>query len=171
MSKARQTLYAYGITANSTLEFTCVHRHLVIELPDRTRYDMKVHFAMMTFYVVKEICDALNIRHAEELSLMKSPLNREGYVKYTGYHRAKVKKQSREGSPLEGVDSSSPPGSPSTGRKTKLPASLDTDGSLPGSGMDSGAAIVRKLGEAPDGGFFSEKLHRSATERAFINGL
>lgn len=71
---------------------------------------MKVHFAMMTFYVVKVICDSLNIRHAEELSLMKSPFDREGYVKSTGYHRAKVKKQTRDGSPFDETDSSTPPG-------------------------------------------------------------
>ena len=145
-----------------------MHRHLVIELPDHTRYDMRVHFAMMTFYVVKEICDALNIRHAEELSLMKSPFDREGFVKSTGYHRSKAKKVSREGTPLEGIDSSTPPGSPSIGRRTKLPTSIDPES---GAGMESGATIVRKIGEAPEGGFFSEKLHRSPIERAFINGL
>ena len=78
LSKVRQTLYAYGIMSNAVLEFTCVQRHLIIELPDGTRYDMRVHVAMMTFYVVKVICDTLNIRHAEELSLMRSPFDKEG---------------------------------------------------------------------------------------------
>ena len=170
LSKVRQTLYAYGIMSNAVLEFTSVHRHLIIELPDKSRYYMKVHFAMMTFYVVKEICDTFNIRHAEELSLMKSPFDREGYVKATGYHRSKARAGSREGTPvLEGVDTNTPPGSP--GHKNRLPASLDPDAMLPGGGMDSGAVIVRKLGEAPDGSFFSEKLNRSSIEKAFINGL
>jgi kindlin 2 len=154
--------------SNAILEFTCVHRNLVIELPDRSRYAMRVHFAMMTFYVVKEICDVVGIRHAEELSLLKSPFDKEGYVKSTGFHRAKVKKQGREGSPLEGVDTSTPPGSPSSSQKTRLPNALNSE--VEG-GMESGAVIIQKILDGPENGFFSEKLNRSPTERAFINGL
>lgn len=66
--------------SNSVLEFTCVQRNFIVELPDRTRYIMRIHVAMMTFYVVKVICDTLNIRHAEELSLMRSPFDKEGSV-------------------------------------------------------------------------------------------
>ena len=181
LSKPRQTLYAYGIMSNAILEFTCVHRQLVVELPNKSRFSIRVHFAMMTFYVIKEICDALGIRHSEELSLMKSPFDREGYVKSTGYHRAKVKKlhdpRSRENSPgLEGVDSPPhTPDSPSTPRKQRmqnLAAALEhQDTALPGTGIDSGAVILRRLENAPDGGFFSEKLHRSSIEKAFLNGL
>lgn len=60
-------------------------------------------------------------------------------------------------------------GSPS--RRNKLPNSLNPESMLPGSGMDSGVAIIKKLPDAPDNGFFSEKLYRSSMERAFINGL
>lgn len=178
LSKPRQTLYAYGITSNATLEFTCVHRQLTIELPSKTRYVMRVHFAMMTFYVVKELCDAFGLRHAEELSLMKSPFDKEGFVKSTGYHKAKVKKlhdSSRESSPgMDSVDS--PPGSPGSqrkgGRMKNLAQALEhQDPSISGGGAGTGAVIIRKANRAPDGGFFSEKLNRSNTEKAFINGL
>ena len=59
----------------------------------------------------------------------------------------------------------------SPGHKTKLPSSLDPETMLPGNDMNSGASIVKRLPNAPDNGFFSEKVHRSPTERAFINGL
>ena len=134
----------------------------------------------MTFYVVKEITDALGIRHPEEMSLMKSPFDREGFVKSTGYHRAKVKKLhdpgSREGSPgFDGVDSSSPPGSPGTPRKGRMQSLAQAlehqDPSISGGGAGTGAVILKKLEKAPEGGFFSEKLHRSNIEKAYINGL
>lgn len=178
LSKPKLTLYAYGITSNATLEFTCVHRQLTIELPSKTRYIMRVHFAMMTFYVVKELCDAFGLRHPEELSLMKSPFDKEGFVKSTGYHKAKVKKLhdagSRETSPgYEGSDS--PPGSPGTPRKGRMKSLAQAlehqDPSISGGGAGTGAVIVRKVNKAPDGGFFSERLHRSNTEKAYINGL
>ncbi|XP_003384623.1 PREDICTED: fermitin family homolog 2-like [Amphimedon queenslandica] len=165
LSKVRQTLYSYGIMSNSVLEFTCVQRNFIVELPDRTRYIMRIHVAMMTFYVVKVICDTLNIRHAEELSLMRSPFDKEGYVKATGYHRTKAKKTTLEA----GQSVEDPTASP--GHKTKLPSSLDPEAMLPGNDMNSGASIVKRLPDAPENGFFSDKVYRSATERAFINGL
>ncbi len=180
LSKPKLTLYAYGITSNATLEFTCVHRQLTIELPSKVRYVMRVHFAMMTFYVVKELSDAFGIRHPEEMSLMKSPFDKEGYVKSTGYHKTKAKKLqeagSRENSPgFDSIDSSSPPGSPSTSRKGRMKSLAHAlehqDPTIAGGGAGTGATIVRKIIKAPDGGFFSEKLNRSNIEKAFINGL
>ncbi len=141
---------------------------------------MRVHFAMMTFYVVKELTDAFGIRHPEELSLMKSPFDKEGFVKSTGYHKAKVKKLqdmgSRESSPgFDSVDSSSPPDSPSRSRKGRMKnlahALEHQDPSISGGGAGTGAVIISQINKAPEGGFFSEKLNRSNTEKAYINGL
>lgn len=175
LNKPRQTLYAYGIMSNAQLEFACVHRQLVIELPDKSRYRMRIHLAMMTFYVVNEICTAFNIRHSEEMSLMKSPFDREGFVKSTGFHRVKVKKLhdpgSRETSPgYEGTDSGTPPSSPRKMRMPSIGTGLEPDQLGPGS-MSTGAEILHQLPSAPDGGFFTEKLQRSVMEKAFINGL
>lgn len=71
--------------SNAKLEFVPVHRYVMIELPDKHRYKMRVNFAVMTFFSVAEICREMNIRHPEELSFMRSPYDKEGYVKLTGY--------------------------------------------------------------------------------------
>ena len=91
---------------------------------------------------------------------------------------------SREGTPSrpEGdnlsVDSgdllaSTPPGSPS--RRRKYPAmalSAAQRERQEGSGSNVPSAMNRThLGEAADGGFFSEKIHRTTHEKCYINGL
>ena len=85
LNQPRQTLHAYGIMSNAKLEFVPVHRYITVELPDKHRYQMRVNFAVMTFFTVAEICRELNIRHPEELSLLRSPLDKEGYAKLTGW--------------------------------------------------------------------------------------
>ena len=92
---------------------------------------------------------------------------------------------SREGTPSrpgEGdnlsVDSGdilgpTPPGSPS--RRRKYPAMALSPAQRErqeGSGSNVPSALNKThLGEAPDGGFFSEKIHRTIHEKSFINGL
>jgi len=71
--------------SNAKLEFVPVHRYVTIELPDKHRYQMRVNFAVMTFFAVAEICRELNIRHPEELSFIRSPMDKEGYAKLTGW--------------------------------------------------------------------------------------
>ena len=71
--------------SNARLEFVPVHRYITVELPDKQRYQVRVNFAVMTFFAVAEICRELSIRHPEELSLMRSPLDKEGYAKLTGW--------------------------------------------------------------------------------------
>lgn len=44
---------------------------------------------MMTFFTVAEICQELNVRHPEEMSLIKSPNDKEGYAKLTGWAKRK----------------------------------------------------------------------------------
>ena len=165
--------------SDARLEFTSVRRTIIIELPDKSRYNVRVNLSVMTFLVVAEICQELGIRHHEELSLLRSPFDREGFVKLTGYHKAKAKKfsdpgTSREGTPaFEGVDHSTPPGSPSTQRKTRLPhLALSPDQRVTlGAGATTGSILAQRLPDAPDSSFFSEKLQRTIQEKAFINGL
>jgi len=38
--------------SNAKLEFVPVHRYVTIELPDKHRYQMRVNFAVMTFFAV-----------------------------------------------------------------------------------------------------------------------
>lgn len=177
LNKPRQTLYAYGIMANAKLEFTCVRRTIVIELPDKSRYRVRVNLSIMTFLVVAEICQELNIKHHEELSLLKSPYDVEGFVKYTGFHKVKGKKLSeagsRDGTPARDlVDHATPPGSPSTQRKARLPQLAMAPDQRPtlGGAANTGV-IVKKLPEAHETGFFSEKIQRTLYEKAYVNGL
>ena len=107
---------------------------------------------------------------------MKSPFDKEGYVKFTGYHRAKLKRQdfgSREGTPgTDSIDSGSPPGSPSSHRKKYPQLALSPQHRAEVThGAASSAVSVVRMADAPDGAFFSDKLQRSVTEKAFINGL
>lgn len=176
LNKPRQTLYAYGIQSNAQLEFTNVHRVIVVELPNKNRYRVRMNFSLMTFYVVAEICQELNIRHPEEFSLTKSPFDKEGFVKFTGYHRAKLKRMeggSREATPgTDGIDSGSPPGSPSSHRRKYPQLALSPQHrSEVTHGAASSAVSVVRIADAPEGAFFSEKLQRTVLEKAFINGL
>lgn len=94
LNKPRQSLYAYGIMSDAKLEFSPVHRYLTVELPNKHRYQVRVNFAVMTFFTVAEICNELNIRHPEEMSLLKSPDDKEGYAKLTGWIKRKGKVRS-----------------------------------------------------------------------------
>ena len=100
----------------------------------------------------------------------------KGFVKLTGYHKAKVKKPDpgfREGTPgLDLVDhATAAPGSPSMNRKPRLPQlALSPDQRMSLGGATSGMQAT-KLPDAPEMSFFSEKLQRSIQEKSFINGL
>lgn len=85
LNKPRQTLYAYGIMADAKLEFVPVHRYVTIELPNHHKYHIRVNFAIMTLFTVGEICQHIGIRHPEELSLMRSPQDKENFAKLTGW--------------------------------------------------------------------------------------
>ncbi len=56
-------------------------------LPNRQGNRVRVNFAIMTFLAVAEICKEFGIRHPEELSLMRSPLDKENYAKFTGWSK------------------------------------------------------------------------------------
>lgn len=70
--------------SDAKLDFVPVHRYITVELPDKQRYQMRINFAVMTFFSVAEICKEMSIRHPEEMSLMRSPYDKEGYAKATG---------------------------------------------------------------------------------------
>ena len=71
--------------SDAKLEFVPVHRYITVEMPDKHRYQMRVSFAVMTFLTVAEICRDMGIRHPEELSLLRSPLDKENFAKLTGW--------------------------------------------------------------------------------------
>lgn len=54
-----------------------------------------MNFAVMTFFAVGEICREMNIRHPEELSFLRSPHDKEGFAKATGWVK-KGRKVSRK---------------------------------------------------------------------------
>lgn len=192
LNKPRQSLYAYGIMSDAKLEFVPVHRYITVELPDHHRYQMRVNCAIMTFFTVAEICRELKIRHPEEISLLRNPSDKEGFAKLTGWTKKRkgshTGQKSRESTPNRygdgdnlSVDSgdilgNTPPGSPATQRKRKYPALALSAVQRAQQEQVSGSSlpvdvIHSHLGEAPDGGFFSEKLQRTSVEKCYINGL
>ena len=117
--------------SDAKLEFVPVHRFVTIEFPDKQRYQLRVNFAVMTFFAVAEICREFNIRHPEEMSLMVSPTERENYVKLTGWAKK--------------------------GRKVRLPATRQR-GTRPGNCVVVGSVCV--MGEAGGGGWFGVSVCR-----------
>lgn len=88
--------------------------------------------------------------------------------------------KSRESTPHEAPDSlsvgsgellgPSPPGSPA--RRRKYPALALSPAQRTQQDGGSGSGLIHThLGEPPDGGFFSEKIHRTMNEKTYINGL
>jgi len=86
---------------------------------------------------------------------------------------------SREGTPSRpdgdslSIDSgdllgNTPPGSPA--RRRKYP-SLALSPAQRSAQEGPSSMLKSSLGEAPDGGFFSEKIGRTTAEKCFINGL
>lgn len=170
LTKPRQTLHGYGIMSDARLELRPVHRMIIVEMPDRRRYNVRVNFAVMGLYAVKEICEEFKIRHSEELSLLRSPLDVDGFEKATGASRLKRK----------GIFSTLYEDQPSSdttdaGAHVKVPPKLLTtavkDERDVATSINTSIASATFVGDAPDGGFFSEKFIRSAVERAYLNGL
>ena len=170
LTKPRQTLHGYGIMSDARLELRPVHRMIIVEMPDRKRYNVRVNFAVMGLYAVKEICEEFKIRHSEELSLLRSPLDVDGFEKQTGASRLKRK----------GIFSTLYEDQPSSdaidaGAHVKVPPKLLSaavkDERDVATSINTSIASATYVGDAPDGGFFSEKFIRSAVERAYLNGL
>uniref|UniRef100_A0A8C3G5C9 FERM domain containing kindlin 1 n=1 Tax=Cyclopterus lumpus TaxID=8103 RepID=A0A8C3G5C9_CYCLU len=71
--KTHWTLDKYGIQADATLRYTPQHKPLLLQLPNMKTIKMTVSFSSVVFKAVAEICQMLNIRRSEELSLLKPP--------------------------------------------------------------------------------------------------
>lgn len=171
LTKPRQTLHGYGIMSDARLELRPVHRMIIVELPDRKRYNVRVNFAVMGLYAVKEICEEFKIRHSEELSLLRSPLDVDGYEKPTGAGR--LKRKGIFSTIYEDNPSPSDAAENSSHRKV-LPKLISTsvkDERDMATAINTSITLATYVGDAPDGGFFSEKFIRSAVERAYLNGL
>lgn len=71
--KTHWTLDKYGIQADADLHYTPQHKPLCLQLPSMRTIRLSVSFSSVVFKTVAEICRILNIRKAEELSLLKPP--------------------------------------------------------------------------------------------------
>ena len=71
--------------SDAKLEFVPVHHFITVELPDKQRYQVRVNCAVMTFLAVAEICREFNVRHPEEMSLLRNPMDKENFAKLTGW--------------------------------------------------------------------------------------
>lgn len=71
--KTHWTLDKYGIQADADLRYTPQHKPLLLQLPNMKTIKMIVSFSSVVFKAVAEICQILNIRRSEELSLLKPP--------------------------------------------------------------------------------------------------
>ncbi|XP_078720456.1 fermitin family homolog 2-like isoform X3 [Lampetra fluviatilis] len=71
--KTHWTLDKYGIQADATLHFTPQHKLMRLQLPSMKYVRVKVNFSDLVFKAVVDICKTFNIRHPEELSLIRKP--------------------------------------------------------------------------------------------------
>ncbi|CAK6962660.1 fermitin family homolog 1 isoform X2 [Scomber scombrus] len=71
--KTHWTLDKYGVQADADLRYTPQHKPLLLQLPNMKTIKMTVSFSCVVFKTVAEICQILNIRRPEELSLLKPP--------------------------------------------------------------------------------------------------
>ncbi|XP_049613801.1 fermitin family homolog 1 [Syngnathus scovelli] len=65
------TLDKCGIQANAVLCYTPQHKSMLLQLPNMKTIRMTVGFSCVVFKAVAEICQILNIRRPEELSLLQ----------------------------------------------------------------------------------------------------
>ncbi|KAK6481427.1 fermitin family-like protein 2-like [Huso huso] len=71
--KTHWTLDKYGIQADARLLFTPQHKLLRLQLPNMKHMKVKVNFSDRVFKAVSDISKTFNIRHPEELSLLRKP--------------------------------------------------------------------------------------------------
>ncbi|XP_058893608.1 fermitin family homolog 1 isoform X2 [Kogia breviceps] len=69
--KTHWTLDKCGVQADAKLLFTPQHKMLRLRLPNMKTVRLRVSFSAVVFRAVSDICRALNIRRAEEVSLLK----------------------------------------------------------------------------------------------------
>ncbi|XP_043553605.1 fermitin family homolog 2 isoform X4 [Chiloscyllium plagiosum] len=71
--KTHWTLDKYGVQADAKLMFTPQHKVLRLQLPNMKTVKVKVNFSDRVFKAVSDISKTFNIRHPEELSLLRKP--------------------------------------------------------------------------------------------------
>ncbi|KAG7262488.1 hypothetical protein CRUP_014493 [Coryphaenoides rupestris] len=112
--KTHWTLDKYGIQADARLLFTPQHKLLRLQLPNMKHMKVKVNFSDRVFKAVSDICKTFNIRHPEELSLLRKPRD------------PKKKKKKLEEAEEEAMELDGPlltPGSAVSGSQSKRPSS------------------------------------------------
>ncbi|XP_029470612.1 fermitin family homolog 3 [Rhinatrema bivittatum] len=75
--KTNWTLDKYGILADAKLLYTPQHKPVRLLLPNMRSVLVKASFSSPVFHAVLEICRILNVRHSEELSLLRAPEEKE----------------------------------------------------------------------------------------------
>lgn len=71
LQHTRSTLDQNGITADSKLEFTPMHKDARVQLPDNQMIDARLDFSVNIVKATAKLCRDLGIRHSEELSLKR----------------------------------------------------------------------------------------------------
>ncbi|CAF0993378.1 unnamed protein product [Adineta steineri] len=66
------TLDQYGVQSDAQLNFTSMHKSIRLQLPDLRILSINADFSVSVFAAVCKLCKDLGIRHAEELSLVRS---------------------------------------------------------------------------------------------------
>uniref|UniRef100_A0A3Q2R060 FERM domain containing kindlin 2 n=1 Tax=Fundulus heteroclitus TaxID=8078 RepID=A0A3Q2R060_FUNHE len=124
--KTHWTLDKYGIQADARLLFTPQHKLLRLQLPNMKHMKVKVNFSDRVFKAVSDICKTFNIRHPEELSLLRKP--RDPKKKKKKLEEAEEDSLELEG-PLLTPGSGSIYSSPGLYSKTMTPTYDSRDGS------------------------------------------
>ncbi|CAL8273644.1 unnamed protein product [Merluccius merluccius] len=124
--KTHWTLDKYGIQADARLLFTPQHKLLRLQLPNMKHMKVKVNFSDRVFKAVSDICKTFNIRHPEELSLLRKP--RDPKKKKKKLEEAEEEALELEG-PLLTPGSGSIYSSPGLYSKTMTPTYDSRDGS------------------------------------------
>uniref|UniRef100_A0AAQ5XIH5 Band 4.1 domain-containing protein n=1 Tax=Amphiprion ocellaris TaxID=80972 RepID=A0AAQ5XIH5_AMPOC len=124
--KTHWTLDKYGIQADARLLFTPQHKLLRLQLPNMKHMKVKVNFSDRVFKAVSDICKTFNIRHPEELSLLRKP--RDPKKKKKKLEEAEEDDLELEG-PLLTPGSGSIYSSPGLYSKTMTPTYDSRDGS------------------------------------------
>ncbi|CAI5452021.1 unnamed protein product [Caenorhabditis angaria] len=71
LQHTRSTLDQNGITAETQLEFTPMHKDARIQLPDLQMIDARLDFSVNIVKATAKLCRDIGIRHSEELSLKR----------------------------------------------------------------------------------------------------
>uniref|UniRef100_A0A8C4WQQ5 FERM domain containing kindlin 2 n=1 Tax=Eptatretus burgeri TaxID=7764 RepID=A0A8C4WQQ5_EPTBU len=97
--KTHWTLDKYGVQADAGLSFTPQHKLLRLQLPNHKHVRVRVSFSDLVFKAVVDVCKTFNIRHPEELSLLR---------KASDMSKKKKKKRGEENNDEEGLELEGP---------------------------------------------------------------